>query len=300
MKGDFTFMKKRIYAACALLLVFAMIFSFAACDAGAAEETEATTVQAKTEMPTDKAAIVNYYNSLINAVKVKKPAVKKSQSNENISGVVCGTEDGERNTLLEKSVPTLKKFILSGTKSAFEDSRNAETKYGEDLTQIFPVAGQSWSSMLSVDDVATAECTANEDNSERTLTITLKSNQPVGSDETGVIDEAIVKKAFNLGSVDDRNAAVKEFRDKLSGYISFTDIESLTYTECTIVCVIDTKDDVVKSVEYTRNEKITTTITGEGTLKEIGTIPCSFIYTYGEKYEMDWVDPSVTTTNEAD
>ena len=36
------------------------------------------------------------------------------------------------------------------------------------------------------------------------------------------------------------------------------------------------------------------------TLAEIGTLPCSFEYTYGDKYEMDWTDPSTTTTAEAD
>ena len=51
---------------------------------------------------------------------------------------------------------------------------------------------------------------------------------------------------------------------------------------------------------FIRTEKITTTITGEGTLAEIGTLPCSFEYTYGDKYEMDWTDPSTTTTAEAD
>ena len=105
---------------------------------------------------------------------------------------------------------------------------------------------------------------------------------------------------FNLGSEEDRAAAVKEFREKLKGYLSFTDIESLTYTECKIICVINTKDNTVASVEYIRTEKITTTITGEGTLAEIGTLPSSFEYTYGDKYEMDWTDPSTTTTAEAD
>ena len=116
-------MKKKIYAVCALVLVAAMFFSFAACDAGTTD-TEETTVTAMSEMPVGKEAMVNYYNSVINAVKVKKPAVKKFQSTENVSNVICGTEDGERNTLLEKSVPTLKKFIFDGTKKAFEESRN--------------------------------------------------------------------------------------------------------------------------------------------------------------------------------
>ena len=152
-------MKKKIYAVCALVLVAAMFFSFAACDAGTTD-TEETTVAAMSEMPVGKEAMVNYYNSVINAVKVKKPAVKKFQSTENVSNVICGTEDGERNTLLEKSVPTLKKFIFDGTKKAFEESRNAETKYGDDLTALFPVSGESWSSRLTAADVESAEIEA--------------------------------------------------------------------------------------------------------------------------------------------
>ena len=104
-------MKKKIYAVCALVLVAAMFFSFAACDAGTTD-TEETTVAAMSEMPVGKEAMVNYYNSVINAVKVKKPAVKKFQSTENVSNVICGTEDGERNTLLEKSVPTDRKSVV--------------------------------------------------------------------------------------------------------------------------------------------------------------------------------------------
>ena len=281
-------MKKKIYAVCALVLIAAMFFSFESCDAGTTD-TEQTTVAAMSEMPVGKEAMVNYYNSVINAVKVKKPAVKKFQSTENVSNIICGTEDGERNTLLEKAVPTLKKFVFAGTKKAFEESRNAETKYGEDLTALFPVSGESWSSTLTAADVESAEIEASEDNSSRTLTLVIKEPS---------VD--VVKISFILGSEADRVAAVMEFRDKLKGYISFTDIESLTYTECRIICVINTEDNTVASVEYIRTEKITTTITGDGTLAGIGTLPCSFEYTYGEKYEMNWTDPSTTTTAEAD
>lgn len=161
-----------------------------------------------------------------------------------------------------KAVPTLKKFVFAGTKKAFEESRNAETKYGEDLTALFPVSGESWSSTLTAADVESAEIEASEDNSRRTLTLVIKEPS---------VD--VVKKAFNLGSEADRDAAVKELRDKLKGYISFTDIESLTYTECRIICVINTEDNTVASVEYIRTEKITTTITGDGTLAGIGTFP---------------------------
>lgn len=278
-------MKKKIYAICALLLAFAMLFSFAACDAGTPEEEEETTVKAATEAPEGKDAMVEYFNRLINSVKGKKPAVKKSQSTENVSDFVCGVEDGERNSTFEKAIPTLKKYILKGVKGAFEESRNAETEYGADIKDIFPIAGQDWSSKLTAAEVSDAVLEANEDNSQRTLTITIV--EP--SADT-------VAKAFNPLSEKNRKDAVEEFRTKLNGYISFTDIESMTYTECKIICVINTEDDTIASVEYITSEKITTTITGEGTLAELGTLPCSFVYTYGEKYELNWVDPSVTTT----
>lgn len=285
MKGDLTFMKKKIYAICALLLAFAMLFSFAACDAGTTDEDEETTVTAKTEAPESKEAMVEYFNRLINSVKAAKPGMKKSQSQENVSDFICGVEDGERNSTFEKAVPTLKKYILKGVKDTFEESRNAETEYGSDINGIFPIAGQDWSSKLTAAEVSEATLEANDDNSQRTLTIII--NEP--SADT-------VAKAFNPLSAENREKAVEEFRTKLKGYISFTDIESMTYTECKIICVINTEDDTIASVEYVTSEKITTTITGEGTLAELGTLPCSFVYTYGEKYELDWVDPSATTT----
>ena len=46
-------MKKKIYAVCALVLIAAMFFSFAACDAGTTD-TEQTTVAAMSEMPVGK------------------------------------------------------------------------------------------------------------------------------------------------------------------------------------------------------------------------------------------------------
>lgn len=278
-------MKKKIYAVCALLLAFAMLFSFAACDAGTTGEEEETTVKALTAAPKNKDEIVDYFNRLINGVKAQKPGIKKYQSDENVSDFICGVEDGERNSTFEKAVPTLKKYILKGVKGAFEESRNAETKYGDDITGIFPLAGQDWSSKLTAAEITEATLEATEDNGQRTLTIIIR--EP--SADT-------VSKAFNPLSEENRNAAVEEFRTKLKGYISFTDIESMTYTECKIVCVINTADDKISSVEYFTSEKIATTITGEGTLAELGTLPCSFVYTYGEKYELDWVDPSATTT----
>ena len=58
-------MKKKIYAVCALVLVAAMFFSFAACDAGTTD-TEETTVTAMSEMPVGTQKLGNFSQSCSN------------------------------------------------------------------------------------------------------------------------------------------------------------------------------------------------------------------------------------------
>lgn len=273
-------MKKKIYSVCALLIALAMIFSFAACDSFGTEEETTTEppIVSKTPMPTTTEGVVNYFNSLINTVKAAKPGTKMEQTNKNVSDVICGEEDGERNELLESAVPTLKKYILK--------KEGSETQYGEDLLDKFPIKGQTWSSKLTAADVKSAECVENEDNYEITI---------IFNDEENPTQAGIHGKAFNIPTDADRQAILDEFREKMKDYISISGIDSITYTECQIFCVVERETDKLISVEYSKNVRIGTTLTGVGTLEEMGTVPCSFTYNYAEKYSFDWTDPEATT-----
>ena len=273
-------MKKKIYSVCALLIALAMIFSFAACDSFTTEEeTTEPPIISKTPMPESDEAALNYFNGLINAVKAGKPGTLKEQTGKNVSDVICGEEDGERNELLENAFPTLKGYIL-------QSAENVETKYGEDLTDKFPIAGENWSSKLTMADIKSAVCVENEKNYE--LTIILK-------DEANPTQAGLHGKVFDIPTDADRQAIVKEFQDKAKDYITISGIDSLEYTECQIFCVIERETDKLLSVEYSRNVKIGTTLTGVGTLESMGTLPCSFKYSYAEKYSFDWTDPATTT-----
>ena len=117
-KGDSTFMKKKIYSVCALLIALAMIFSFAACDSLGAEEETTTEppIVSKTPMPTTTEGVVNYFNSLINTVKAAKPGTKMDQTNKNVSDVICGEE--ERETSFLKARFPLLRSIFSKKRAA--------------------------------------------------------------------------------------------------------------------------------------------------------------------------------------
>ncbi len=278
-------MKKKIYSLCALLIAFAMIFSFAACDSLAPEEeTTEPPIISKTPMPTSDEAALNYFNGLINAVKAGKPGTMKEQTNKNVSDVICGEENGERNELLENAFPTLKKYILQSAESV-------ETKYGDDLTEKFPIAGADWSSKLTMADIKSAVCVENEDNYELTIIL---------NDEVNPTQAGVHGKAFDIPTDADRQAILKEFQDKTKDYLSISGIDSLSYTECQIFCVIERETDKLISVEYSRNVKIGTTLTCVGTLEEMGTVPCSFKYSYAERYSFDWTDPNAPTTEAAE
>ncbi|MBQ2774824.1 MAG: hypothetical protein IJF40_02905 [Clostridia bacterium] len=278
-------MKKKIYSVCALLIALAMVFSFAACDSlKAEEETTEPPIISKTPMPTNDEAALNYFNGLINAVKAAKPGTLYEQTNKDVSDAVCGEEDGERNELIENAFPFLKKYILQSAESV-------ETKYGEDLTEKFPIAGQTWSSKLTAADIKSAACVENEDNYELTIIL---------NDEINPTQAGVHGKAFNIPTDADRQAILKEFQDKMKDYITISGIESLTYTECQIFCVIERETDKLISVEYSRNVKVGTTITGVGTLENMGPAPCSFTYKYAEKYSFDWTDPNAPTTEAAE
>ncbi len=273
-------MKKKIYSVCVLLIALAMVFSFAACDSFSPdEETTEPPIISKTPMPESNEAALNYFNGLINAVKAAKPGTFYEQTNKDVYDVICGEEDGERNELIEMAFSVLKKYILQSAESV-------ETKYGEDLTEKFPIAGQTWSSKLTAADIKSATCVENGDNYELTIIL---------NDEINPTQAGVHGKAFNIPTDADRQAILKEFQDKMKDYVTISGIDSLSYTECQIFCVIERETDKLISVEYSRNVKVGTTLTGVGTLEKVGTVPCAFTYTYAEKYSFDWTDPATTT-----
>lgn len=259
-------MKKKIFKLLSLVLALTLIFSLAACSGTSSDTTTTTTeppVISKTPQPNTSAAAIAYFNTVMDAVKAGKPAVSPSIS-KNVNDIVC------ENASLKAAIPTLKKYMLN------TDADNA--KYGDDLTNIFPVKGQNWGSKLTANDVKYANCLE----AVKTYEITIRFKDAT---EPNPLTSSL-GKAFDLT---DKASILKEF-EKAAGYITVDKLD-LVYTGCYILCSVDRATDQVISVTYITNVNAVSTVTGVGTLKDMGTVPLSLRYDSNAKYTLDWTKP---------
>ena len=284
-------MKKALCTALALLLTFGLLFAFVGC--GATEEEETTTVFVKTPLPTDvtigydeeshtvtetdytpaqlaqnTATIFEYFNLHINEVKGVKAAVNMSQGKS-----ISKAEDAEGNSL-PYSENAYVAAAVEGLKNYMLDTPGASLDYGEDLAAFLPVKGQSYVSALTLDDVESATC--KDEGEVRTITLTLKSPAL----------PATLEKAYDMGNVDD---VMAEFA-KANAYLT-AEQPTLTYRDCRIILTADLTTDEVTAIEYEKNIDVKTTVTGNGTLADLGTADLQFRYHNTVKYELDRTAP---------
>jgi hypothetical protein len=259
-------MKKKIFKVLALAFALSLVFLLAACSGTGSTATTVTTlppVISKTAQPTTVMAALDYFNRVMDAVKTGKPAVSPKVSKD-ISNVVCD------NASLKAAIPTLKKYMLNTSADS--------AKYGADLTNIFPVKGQDWGSRLTAADVRYANCLE----AQTTYEITIRFNDAT---EPAPLSSSL-GKAFDLTTKD---AVLKEF-SKAASYIT-VDSLNLDYTGCYILCSVDRATDQVLTVTYIMNVNATSTVTGTGSLKAMGTVPLSLTYSSTVTYTLDWTKP---------
>lgn len=256
--------KKKTSKLSAAVLALSLVFSLAACNGNDDETTVVTTTEppviSKTEQPMTSMEAVAYFNTVMDKVKTDKPAVEVKVS-KNIRDIE--TENAE----LKAAIPTIKKYMLN-TKAD-----NAEL--GDDLTDIFPIKGQSWASKLTVNDVRYANCLEALKTYEITIRLAdEKDASPLTSSHGKAYD--IVDKAEIL----------KEF-EKAADYLKVDSLD-LTYTGSFIKCSVDRATDEVLSVTYYLNVNAVSTVTGTGTLKDMGTVPLNLRYDSTITYNVKW------------
>lgn len=290
-------MNKKIVAAIAMLLVSAMIFSFAGCSSTAEEETT-TTIKAKTPLPTDittsfddesrvvtdttyspealaanSKTIFEYFNVRINETKNEKAAV--SVKNErNISKSVDENGDSikmSENEYINAAITTLDNYMLPTQKDSIE--------YGDDLVAFLPIKGQNYVSQLTMDEIDSATCV--DSGTRRTITVNLKSPTL----------PATIEKAYELDDVD---KVLGEFK-KAEKYLE-VGAPVVSYRDCQIIIVADVETDAIKEIKYVKVCDVAVDVTGVGTLAEIGTVPVKFCYTNTVSYGIDNTNPAETTT----
>ncbi|MCQ2475624.1 MAG: hypothetical protein MJ173_06935 [Clostridia bacterium] len=290
-------MNKKIIAAIAMLLVSAMIFSFAGCSSTAEEETT-TTIKAKTPLPTDittsydeesrvvtdttyspealaanSKTIFEYFNVRINETKNGKAAVSM-KSEKKISKSVDENGDSikmSENEYINAAITALDSYMLPTKKESIE--------YGEDLAAFLPVKGQNYVSKLTMDEIESATCV--DEGVNRTITVNLKSPAL----------PATIEKAYDL---DDVNKVIGEFK-KAEKYLT-VGTPVVSYRDCQIIIVADVETDAVKEIKYVKVCDVAVDVTGVGSLAEIGTVPVKFCYTNTVSYGIDNTNPAETTT----
>ena len=291
-------MSRKILSLTAVLLTFALLFGFAGCSLIPEGEEETTTeINVKTPLPTEvtssvdedgntvtqteyspeqlaanTAEIFEYFNKVINEVKTKQAAVRKTDRY-----YVGRTEDADGNRL-----PYCEnEFInaaFSGLKSKYESTKTSEIDYGTKFAESIPVKDKPYVSRLDAADIESATCV--DDGAERTVTVVLK--EPVS--------QTALLKAFETADVE---YLIKEFK-KTEQYIAVGEPE-ITYTACSITIKVNIETDEVTQIRYQKTADVTVPVTGAGSLESVGEQTVNFSTHPEIIYDFDYNDPNEPT-----
>lgn len=282
-------MKRILTVLISILTVSAMLMSFASCGSdGSAEETEVFTtdkaVYTESATPVGKtsAEVLDYFNSLVNGLKISKPAIsyrfEKNVPNDSLKVTKKGEEDAEETDeslkAINDSASGIKDMILEKIKKTTGD-----VPYGSDNSEVLFVKGESFTSALTVEDIDYATIKEVGDN----YYITIAFND---IDKNG--DTDALAKAFDLRDKDTILAS-EEFA-KTSAYLKFNDYD-VAYTDCKITATVNRLTDEITNINYYKAALVTADMTGAGTFESYGDVSVMF------KLE-DKADYNITWTNE--
>ncbi len=298
-------MKKLISVIVCICVTASMALVFSGCSFEE-EETTTVTYNVKTPLPTDittsydeesslitdteyspeklienTAVIFDYFDIHINELKGVKASVSMSRDKSiGKSETVKIVKDENGNDVEEtESIPYSENDYVNTAIDSLKDimlnEQGDSIEYGEDLTGFLPVKGESYVSLLTLDDVESATCV--DKDGERTVTVTLKSPSLPQT----------LEKAYDMGNLDE---TVAEF-EKAEKYIT-VEKPVLTYLNCQIIIKADVETDEITYIEYIKNIDVKTSVTGVGKLSDIGTVPVQFRYRDSVSYSVDRADPS--------
>lgn len=257
-------MNKKLIRILSLALAIVMLFSLCSCDTYEEEEEE---IKYASEVPSGKDAIVARFNDVIASAKNEKPAISYSLK-QGTGGCDC------ENQYVKASFKTVAKMI---TGEKFGNS----TEYGADTTDIFPLMGSANPAVFSSSDVRSAVITDNAN--DATYTILIKIN-PEKNPEQG---KGVYGKLYQITKDEDilKNFDIVKDLMTVGGY-------SAEYGIGTVKAVINKTTDHIVKLELSRDVRVETEVTGQGTLASVGTVPLAFNYNSTANYDLDWDNPA--------
>lgn len=258
-------MNKKIMRFVSLTLAVLMVFSLCACDNATTQEEEET-IKYASEVPSGKAEVLDRFNAVMKTAKESKAAISYSLD-QGAGSCECENEyiKGAFKTIANKVTDT--DFGMS-------------TAYGEPTTDIFPLMGSEEAGSLSLTDVRSAVITDNE--ADKTYTIIIKIN-PETNPEQG---DSIYGKLYKI----EKDADILKNFDIVKDFMTVESYDA-TYGTGTIRAIVDKETDHLTKLELSRDVRVETEVTGQGTLASVGTVPMSFNYNSTAHYSLDWDNP---------
>lgn len=256
--------KKRIFQAFAAALAGAAILTFASCtpsDTG----TQPVNLD-PAQAPNSIQEIVEYFNQAANKVKSDRPEAS-------VSTAVSIPDDGIQadDELVARIFPLFRDQMSLGTsRSGDRDS---------DLTDVAPVAGQSWGSQLEPRAVEWATCNVNGEAYQIVIKMRREENPAPLTSAHGKVFE-----------IHDKQAILDEINTKGVDFIYIADY-STVYEDCYIRASINGVSGEMMSVTYEKNLTATAQAECSGALASLGTQDITMQMQENMNCTYTWVSP---------
>ncbi len=279
---------KRIFTLLTVvLLVSALLLTFTSCDSSDAEPEEkevfttdeAVYTESLTPVENTSEEILNYFNGIVNDLKVAKPAIsykyEKKVPDDTLKVTKTGQEAAEEIdeslSSLNKAAKGVKDMILTDI-----EEKTGNIAMGDDNTEFLFVKGEVWTSQLAVEDIDYAEIKEVGDN----YYITIALNDTAADDDT-----ASLRKIFDLRDKDEILNS-EEFK-KTEAYLQFNDYD-VAYNGCKITAVVNRLTDEITNLNYYKAADVTAYMTGAGTYEDYGDISVMFKLEDKSNFDIKW------------
>lgn len=252
-------MKKTLTRVVSLVLIAVMALSLCACG-----NMEDEVIKRASAIPQTKQEIFDYFCKAIDKAKADKPAISYDLS-EKAKSPDC------ENSHIEEAFATIAKLMTNGTSDSVE--------YGEDNTAILP------QDMFDIKDIKSANIIDIDDTTSRSYTIVMT----IWEENNPTQDDSVFGKVYKIAPKD----KILEEMKKGASFFTVEDYDS-QYNVGTIRAVISKETDKISELKLERSVIVSTEITGQGTLAEVGTVPLTFKYESTEKYGFNWDNPKTS------
>lgn len=295
-----SFMKRILSLGLALLVVSASLLSLTACSSSGDEEVEVQTTvpveYTESATPVDKSSeeILNYFNTLANDIKAKRPAMyyrfELNVPNDSLKVTKAGAEESETIdeslSAINDAAKAVKDLMLENI-----EEQSGDIAFGADNTDVLLVKGESFASKLTVDDIKYATMTEVGDQ----YFITIEFDDIAEADA-----KEILGNAFNLRNKED--ILNSEELAKTKSYLQLQNY-TVSYSGCRITATVNRLTDEITKLEYLKPANVIASAKGQNTFAEHGDL--SVLFTLEDKayYEINWTNENPTspleTTTEA-